>query len=242
MNRELMIHVERIVRPLRAYPVKKMQIRDELYGLLLDIYEQELSRSSDEEVAVAAAIARFGPAESLQAELRDSLTRLDELAWLEDWMFRRRAGQRAPGHAARVGGIVLLYSFVCLLPLLVSFRLAGGVPDGERVGLAIVSAIGSFAFVATLLVHATAWCFTRNRWTKQTVTALALSIAGSGALVLLLGFGVMWLGSLNLDAAFRGLPWWAPTALGAMLTVPVLAGLVVRRDRREEPWRVLVID
>ena len=42
---ELMVHVERAVRPVRANPARKFKMRQELLAHLTGIYDEELARS-----------------------------------------------------------------------------------------------------------------------------------------------------------------------------------------------------
>jgi len=71
--KELMIHVEKAVRPLQISQLRRSRIREELLGHLTGLYEEELENGSDSKQAIASAIARFGPATEISGNLRRTL-------------------------------------------------------------------------------------------------------------------------------------------------------------------------
>jgi hypothetical protein len=71
--KELMIHIERAVRPVRAEPARKFKMRRELLAHLTCIYEEELARHANPAVAQAEAVRRFGDSATLTHELQDSV-------------------------------------------------------------------------------------------------------------------------------------------------------------------------
>ena len=70
--KELMIHVERIVRPLRG-DVSKLRMRRELLAHLLAAYDQERLAGRSHDDALAEAKRRLGDPASLAAELQASM-------------------------------------------------------------------------------------------------------------------------------------------------------------------------
>jgi hypothetical protein len=70
---ELMVHVERAVRPVRARPARKLKMRQELLAHLTGIYDEELARRGDPAAALAEARHRFGDPAALTRELQDSV-------------------------------------------------------------------------------------------------------------------------------------------------------------------------
>jgi hypothetical protein len=66
-------HVERAVRPVRAGADRKLRMRDELYGHLTAIYLEEIEQRAEQQLALRAAIDRFGDSAALTAELNASL-------------------------------------------------------------------------------------------------------------------------------------------------------------------------
>ena len=71
--KELMIHVEKAVRPLRLSPFQKLKTRQELLSHLQGAYNEEFARLRDHHAAVQAAIERFGPAEEISEKLSAAL-------------------------------------------------------------------------------------------------------------------------------------------------------------------------
>lgn len=77
--KELMIHVERIVRPIRA-DASKLRMRRELLDHLQASFEQERARGLDEAAAVPEAKRRLGEPNDLRRELQASVSRLERLS------------------------------------------------------------------------------------------------------------------------------------------------------------------
>jgi hypothetical protein len=71
--KELMLHVEKIVRPLRMSGRHKLRMREELLGHLRGIYDEELERVDNHGSAADAAIARFGQAGEISNKLKASI-------------------------------------------------------------------------------------------------------------------------------------------------------------------------
>lgn len=70
---ELMIHVEKAVRPVRASLNRRLKMREELLAHLQGIYEEERQCLEDHDAAVRAAIERFGPAHDVSRKLQTSV-------------------------------------------------------------------------------------------------------------------------------------------------------------------------
>ena len=71
--KELMIQVERAVRPVQASPARKRRMRQELHAHLTGIFEEEKARGDDEPLALARALQRFGDPAELTRELQASV-------------------------------------------------------------------------------------------------------------------------------------------------------------------------
>lgn len=81
LERQLKITVERVVRPVKTWDVRKQVIREELLGHLTAIYREEFERSGDEAGALHAARSRFGAPEELTRELQNGVPRIPR--WVE---------------------------------------------------------------------------------------------------------------------------------------------------------------
>jgi hypothetical protein len=71
--KELMIAVERVVRPIQANPRRKMKMRQELLTHLTSAYEEGLTRLGNEGAAVEEAVRRFGNPKDLTRDLQASV-------------------------------------------------------------------------------------------------------------------------------------------------------------------------
>lgn len=71
--KELRVHVERIVRPIRASVLRKNRMREELLGHLKTAFEEERSRTQSDAEAVQRAAARLGDSDALREDLQRSV-------------------------------------------------------------------------------------------------------------------------------------------------------------------------
>jgi len=78
--KQLMIHVEKIVRPIRGGASTKMRMRRELLGHLQECFDEEKALGLDDAAALAAATRRLGEPAALLAELQGSIPRLERRA------------------------------------------------------------------------------------------------------------------------------------------------------------------
>ncbi|HVX86424.1 MAG TPA: hypothetical protein VH253_16700 [Phycisphaerae bacterium] len=85
----LMIHVERIVRPLRATSARKLRMRRELLAHLQSALDEERERIPDQPAAIAAALKRLGDPAELRRSLDASVPRIEKL-----FLFRFRSPAR----------------------------------------------------------------------------------------------------------------------------------------------------
>ena len=72
-HKALMIEVERAVRPVRTSQARKLRMREELLAHLSAIFEEEATRSSDEQSALDQAKQRFGDPCELAHELQQTV-------------------------------------------------------------------------------------------------------------------------------------------------------------------------
>jgi hypothetical protein len=71
--KELMIHVEQIVRPVRAFAPRKLRMRRELLTHVQAALEEERGREGDEAAAVERATARLGEPSEMTRGLQESV-------------------------------------------------------------------------------------------------------------------------------------------------------------------------
>jgi hypothetical protein len=121
--RELMVLVERAVRPVPVGPRQKLRMREELLAHLTAVYEEELARLGDEQVALAQAARRFGDPAELTRELQDSGSLRDRLDHhLHRW-FGARPRDSAARNTLRLAALMLLASLPAILVGLVAVAL-----------------------------------------------------------------------------------------------------------------------
>jgi hypothetical protein len=71
---ELMVHVERIVRPVRAFQSRKLRMRRELLGHLQAALDEERGHGADEPTAIEQAKRRLGDPSDVTRELQKSVS------------------------------------------------------------------------------------------------------------------------------------------------------------------------
>jgi hypothetical protein len=147
---ELMVHVERAVRRVRASPARKQRMRQELLAHLTGLVEEEKAQGGDERQALVRALQRFGDPAGLLRDLQDSVPRLER--WLSR-LFFRGPGESGLCHGARIAALSAATVFIGfnLLPLI-------GVAAGEkwsdgRIGLAELGVLAGYVFLSVLLCH-----------------------------------------------------------------------------------------
>src|SRR4029077_18968969 len=72
-DQQLKIHIERIVRPIRATAPRKLRMRRELLTHLKFAFAEECSASPDQTTALARALERLGDPARLRAEFQRSV-------------------------------------------------------------------------------------------------------------------------------------------------------------------------
>jgi hypothetical protein len=77
--KELMIHVERIVRPVRAFESRKLRMRGELLGHLQLAFEEERDQGSSEAEAFTRATQRLGEPAELTRSLQWAVPLIDRI-------------------------------------------------------------------------------------------------------------------------------------------------------------------
>lgn len=121
----LRIHVERIVRPIRAGGLRKNKMREELLAHLDHRVAEARSRGMQPEDAAAYAIAQLGEADALRAELQQTVPAIERMAFVRlplkggvDQWFDKRAGESV----FRYAGIRTLYTSIlifAIVPLII---------------------------------------------------------------------------------------------------------------------------
>lgn len=131
VDRELMVLVERVVRPLPIPLSRQRRLRTEFLQHLQMIYAEELARDGDSVGAVLRTQERFGEPDSLKAELRGTIR------WWERWEFwlegnmAQRPLESAARYAFRMTGRFVLFTSSLLVLILLDHHYFGT----ERISL-----------------------------------------------------------------------------------------------------------
>src|SRR5690606_24324090 len=149
--KELMVPVERAVRPVHAGPARKCRMRQELLAHLTGIFEAERARGGDERQALAEALRRFGDPADLARELQASVPLLERWASRLIGLSLQRPGERAIRHAVRLAAMFAALVFGGLLLFPLARVAAGDAWSHVRVGLAPAGVVTGYAFLSVLL-------------------------------------------------------------------------------------------
>jgi hypothetical protein len=212
--KELMIAVERAVRPIRASAGRKDRMREELLAHLTGLYDEELTRLGNGDAARAHALARFGNPADLTAELEASVAPRERIAIvLERWL-----GWRAPETAFRYNlrlvASLLLFSIIAALLVIVVDMALGHSADriwiGLRVGGSLLLVLHIEVFLLGLLYFKTrdALC---NRPPPSRRRALALALV-AGLVTLAAGPAMALLALGDIAIGLDILRLWLPLA------------------------------
>jgi hypothetical protein len=246
--KELMIPVERAVRPVRATFARKRRMRQELHAHLTGLFEEERARGGDEAAAIARAVERFGDPSHLGRELQDSVP-LPEV--LSVRLFLRKPGERKIAHALRLAALSAMLVFAVFQLCRVGRALTGDDASFARMTLACTGVVAGYAFLAVLLGY-------------QICQELAghsgiASLARAAALVLLCTAATVGLVAAESMVQPENPLWWFllrhpanPMAMGALiwlafqpLAITAAATWVERtnrqRDRASGDWASLEI-
>jgi len=166
----LRIHVERIVRPIRAGGLRKNKMREELLSHLEQRVAEARSKGMSPGDAAAYAIDRLGEADTLRAELQQTVPGIERIVSVRlplkggvDQWFDRRAGESVFRYACirtlytsiLIFAIVPLTIFLDELPRWIAFASGQTAADAEWIMRHAVLPVAIFSANAavTLLVY-----------------------------------------------------------------------------------------
>lgn len=254
---ELMVLVERAVRPVRANGQRKLRMREELLAHLTGIYDEERGRLGDDALALRRAAERFGDPATLAAELQATVPAVERVLgtsvagpgweWRAVRWFHPRPGEGGVRHAARVAA-VFAGSILAEVGLVAAVQYATGV-SWSPVGIDPASAavVTAHAFVSAML------CVGFFRATSGRLTARSVCVAVACAVPILAGGPVLVaaLAAVQPDNPLWGSDLWQTRMRPERLALSGLFGLVgcaiifrfgFARQRRVMTWMDLKID
>lgn len=240
MTNELMITVERVVRPLRAAEETRFRLRNELLAHIQAIHAEELAAVDDASAALRRTIRRFGQPDDLRQELQHSLTWSDRFTgWMSRCFLRQRGESpvRFGGRAALLMlGYILLVPVVNLVPMLLTGQRPAGVPV-ELLGL--IGMLIMDAFVLGWLsaeIHDRCCTLSRPIFRQPSVWLSALM---AGAWVLGLGLSLQRVISVDSHITTHVVRIWLLIGVGVTLGFVGILFLYARDWQRRAPWEML---
>jgi len=148
--------VERAVRPLRASIRFKRHAREELLGHLVEVFEQELAATGDEQVALARAQSRFGEPAELTAELAGSVSKFDPVQRFFELSATQPMTLRSAIHRSLMMSVQMLVfealPIALVAPIMLTFRSATQV--GYATATLVLAATTGAVFMPILMLCA----------------------------------------------------------------------------------------
>jgi len=254
--KSLMIHVERAVRPVRAEESTRCKMREELYAHIVSIYDEELRRTGDEDVALDEACRRFGEPDSLTTELQGSVPWIECVVARIDALARRRKHETLLHHALRmVGACLLCYMVLATVTLGTSHLLAvagvgpstGNLSTHLVLRLRTLASLGGF-FLVNVGVFTLIGYAMRSQMEEGLLRPRSIIAAGGFCLLAALtAFVTAWgflLSMPGIDAAtgLALLPRWLVLAGLTPLGFAAVCRLAAIEVVRSRPWTSLEID
>lgn len=241
-ERELMVFVERIVRPIVAPEQTKLRMRRELLSHALDAAHQEQSRQADDATAVRQAITRLGDPEEARRELQQTVSFAGYCEGVIERFLRQQPGQSLLWHTVRV-------PFALATALVLTYAVVFWIADSlaslhnratHTVVVSLAAAVASLMLLPTLVLLTKSCSTVLNDW-------WACRLRFGRALRLpLLAFGVLALSAACLrtatersDVLLHSLQ--TAAVMIALLTplAAITAGLDAWRRRGVAEWAAL---
>ncbi len=188
---ELLVLVERVVRPLPIPLDRQKRLRADFLDHLQTIHAEELARDGNSAAALARTMQRFGDPVELTAELRASIRWSESgKCWFERFWSQRPA-ESSPWYVVR-----LISRFAIIVSLWIGLMMADLHAFGSQpVSLSrIMSALGAVTFLTVWLgcfllfgLHAGAeWEQPQRRWRRILPFSIALTASWPLSLVIMM--------------------------------------------------------
>lgn len=154
-QQQFKVHVERIVRPIRAAFKRKNKMREELLAHLVQKFEVLVEEGLDEADASARAIQQLGDPDALRADLQASVPALERLAYVHvpNWRFMDAYMEKDEGestfHFAATRTAVIGLGLAVFLIAVLSALWAGLIGNGrDNIGCSIILAAAHLSTTA----------------------------------------------------------------------------------------------
>jgi len=231
-------------------------MREELYAHIVAIYDEELERTGDEDMALDEACRRFGEPGSLTPELQGSVLRIERVLARIDMLVCRRKHETLPRHALRMVGTCLLGYLVFTAVTLTTAHLLAVAGVGPSTGnlavnlalrLRMLASLGVFFLVNTGVFTLIGYAM-RSQLEAGLLRPRSIVAAGGFCVLAALtafftGWGLL-LTMSGIDAAtsLALLPRWLLLAGLTPLGFAAVCRLAAIEVVRSRPWTSLEID
>jgi hypothetical protein len=225
--KELMIHVERVVRPIRSLESRKDRMREELLTHLTSIFDEELARLGDRDAALQEAFRRLGDPAALTRELQATAPRQEAMGVMFERWFRPRRGEPVLRYAFRLSGLLAAYcAIVYLGASIITVQLpepARDWPQRMWIGAVFLLFVTALVFPLTLLYLKMRGALCRGRgvarsWLRAIAWALLTGLVtlAFGLLMVLVSLG-------NLQVSLELMFVWYPFAVALPISLAAAA-------------------
>ena len=250
---QMMILVERVVRPIRASGARKDKMRQELLAHLFQHHEEAIARGDDEYRAYESIKKRFGDPVELRKELQGTVPFWERLLYVkiplishlepycQGWR-AQRTGESVLDHSFRITGIVVAMCS-CLIVLVFAYfyqtsSLAGSLGVKIRIAVGLMSALAFQTFFILLIGHRISR-LTEKRPIPFRNMIQAWLLCLLYTIPLCLG-GVIFGAVVQNDLRFSFRAGWPAEnimlSLGGFITYVVLS---LQRERQRRQWEAL---
>jgi ATP-dependent Clp protease ATP-binding subunit ClpC len=219
-------------------------MREELLHHLTAVYEEELKRAGDEEVAVEQARRRFGDPGDLTQDLRESVSRWDYLRYVLELGELYRPGE-SPLRSALRQLAFNVAAMTCALPLVLPIMWLRGRVDEIGIALRVLLVLcffsAAFGFSLTLFGVTIGQVLYGRRPKRFTRTMVLYGLASLTVFPVLICFAY-WGFSGGLASALSGLILGCAVAPTAPLLFFVLARQMRVEIQQESQWTDVEIE
>lgn len=252
IEHELMVCVERCVRPIRASNLRKDRMRSELYAHLYGVCEEERSNAESEEAALEKTRQRFGDPANVRDELQNTVPWIERALCVpldsSNSRWKRRPDESAIKYDCRIMLMTAAFSLVGYGAIVVlALVMRGGMRSPRALPGMIAAAVLACAAVPVfvLLNSAKREALRRiGQWKWAGVTSIAVS-AVTSVVVLASVLAIMAL--MNWTSGVHAIELRNPYVIaGALIATPLFVEfqgrLSLTDTKRFEQWGCLEID
>lgn len=175
---ELMVLVERVVRPLQIPLHRQKRVRDELLHHLQTIYAEELEIDGDSAKALIRTQQRFGNPATLTAEIRNATCWSDRWQTWVQHRLKQGSTESLPSYVARLAAVIICPIPLCIAMGMIDHHFFGTVRYSPRdIAIAISIVVALYVWMSALLAFVLQagieWDRPQRRWSRIAYLSLA---------------------------------------------------------------------